>query len=209
MFYGHTGTHNMEAHRMEWQRLQGQAMGIPIVDGILELNERKDNYKEAYAAAIRKVQQEYDIQYIITGDIDFVFTSTDNFMQQVCTHFDTGGVQVLLPLWQQDRKELLMEMLSRNFDICFCCVKTPHFDESWIGRRLDAAAIQEMETKDGLDLTGENGEYHTMVVNGPMYHMTLEFVSAKSHELQDHWGRTRGERWWVISKETKLVMRER
>lgn len=167
MFFAPNTTFN--AHRMEWQRIQGQAIHIPIVDCCLtELATTNDpnDYKAAYAGAIRTLQKEHDIQYIITGDIDYVFTSTTNFMQQVCNNteqqqqYDCSGVQVLLPLWQQPRKRLLHEMLFKfNFDIRLCCVKTPHFDETWIGRRLDEEAMLEMETKvkDGLDLTGEVG----------------------------------------------------
>lgn len=201
MFYN--SALKMEAHRQEWQRKQCAALQIPIHDGILEVE--NDNYQEAYAAAIRKLREIYDIDYIVTGDIDYVFDSTTNFMQQVCAEH-VPEIRVLLPLWQQDRRQLLEEMLSKNFDIRFACVKTPYFDDTWIGRRLDQQAIAEMQTKDGLDICGENGEYHTMVVDGPMYSdVGLQFTNPTPYELPEHWGKSRGERWWVISKETQLV----
>jgi diphthamide synthase (EF-2-diphthine--ammonia ligase) len=124
---------------------------------------------------------------------------------------DCNGVKVLLPLWQQPRKELLEEMLHRHeLDIRLCCVKSPHFDESWIGRRLDAGTLAELESKvtQGLDLSGENGEYHTMVVNGPMYRdMPLQFVDVQAKELCQQRGQSAGERWWVMSETTQLKLR--
>lgn len=133
----------------------------------------KIDYKAAYADAIRKVYQTYKIDALITGDINFVGNATSNFKQQVCKEHECSGVKCLIPLWQQTCKALLKEMVLRHdMDIRMCCVKTPHLNESWIGRRIYAAAILELELKgqQGLDLTGENGEYHTMVVGGgPMY----------------------------------------
>jgi diphthine-ammonia ligase len=201
--------HTFHAHRTEWQLQQGKAMKIPIAQCCLtELHTNPSDYQAAYAAAIRQLQQEYNIQLIITGDIDYVGTCTTNFMQQVCMEQACNGVQVLLPLWQQPRKELLEEMIHKyDFDIRLCCVKSPHFDESWIGRRLDAATVKELELKvsQGLDLTGENGEYHTMVVNGPMYRdMPLEFVNVQAKELLQQRGQNEGERWWVMSETTQL-----
>jgi diphthamide synthase (EF-2-diphthine--ammonia ligase) len=146
-----------------------------------------------------------DIQFLVTGDIDFVGSSTDNFMQQVITKYPCN-VEVLLPLWQQPRKDLLREMLSHNFDIKLCCVKSPHFDASWIGKKLDEETIIDMDrmTSEGLDLTGENGEYHTMVVNGPMYKYPLHFTDVTAEELVDQRGQESKERWWVIAETATL-----
>lgn len=197
------------AHRLEWQRIQGEAMDIPLVDCPLMGLENSSplDYAAAYAAAIRKLHEEYDVEILVTGDIDYVGNSNDNFLQKVVTKYDCHGVKVLLPLWQQSRNELLQEMLDNHqFHICFCCVKSPHFDASWIGRRLDQGAVREMEDKvpDGLDLTGENGEYHTMVINGPMYKTPLQFNDVTAHELIDQRGQKSGERWWVIADTANL-----
>lgn len=216
--------HSVEAHRIEWQHRQAKAMDIPLcLCSLAEHIEEQEkehqgktselviDYKAAYAAAIRHLYKKYKIDVVITGDIDFVGkTSTTNFKQQVCKEYDCHGVQALLPLWQQERKELLHEMIHQHkFDIRMCCVKTPHFDEKWIGRRLDDLALSEMDEKSrrGLDLTGENGEYHTMVVDGPMYITPLVFENANPKELLDHWGRKNGEQCWVISQSATLVPR--
>jgi diphthine-ammonia ligase len=202
------------AHRLEWQQIQGKAIGIPIIQcPLMELETDPSHYQSAYAAAIRQLLKLFDedIQYLVTGDIDYVGSSTDNYMQQVVFNYDCGGIQVLLPLWQQPRKSLLQEMLiSHKFDIRLCCVKSPHFDSCWIGRQLNEETMDEMEikTRHGLDLTGENGEYHTMVVDGPMYKAPLEFYDVTATELLDQRGQTSNERWWVISENAKLQPRQ-
>jgi uncharacterized protein (TIGR00290 family) len=203
-----------QAHRVEWQQTQADAIGIPLVPCCLsELEETERgvplDYKSAYAAAIRKLHSEYNIDIIITGDIDYISSSDTNFMQQVCLEHDCHGVQVLLPLWQQARKELLHEMIMvHDFDIRLTCVKSPFFTGDWIGRRLQWDTVAELETKKGLDLNGENGEYHTMILNGPMYrknHMSLLFDKVNAEELKNQRGQKVGEQWWVLSKASNLL----
>mmetsp|Transcript_18080 Transcript_18080/g.43755 ORF Transcript_18080/g.43755 Transcript_18080/m.43755 type:complete len:137 (+) Transcript_18080:555-965(+) len=131
-------------------------------------------------------------------------------MQEVSQQHKCHGVEVLLPLWQQPRRLIVQEMMNPTvdnlplFDIRFSCVKSPHFDETWLGRRLDANAVHEMQEKDGLDLTGENGEYHTTVIDGPMYQNCLRLVDMMVEELLDQRGQKAGEQWWVWTESTKL-----
>lgn len=201
--------HTKGAHRNEWKRIQADAMGIPLVTCLLaelEVQSKRGtalDYKAAYAAAIRDLQETQDIKVIITGDVDYVGSSKTNFKQQVCQEHEVNGVQVLLPLWQEPRKQLLREMIEvHGMDIRMTCVKAPHFDSSWIGRRIDTGTIATMESiKDGLDLNGENGEYHTMVVDGPMYKVALEFENVEAEEVTNENVQKDGKprRIWVLS----------
>jgi diphthine-ammonia ligase len=238
-----TPDHTFSAHRLEWQAMQAQALDIPLVISHLHLPAKHGDdvcdYALAYATAIGKLQHNHQIDYIVTGDVDYVGggvgANSTNFLQQdVCRgpHCDLcRGVQVLLPLWQQSRLDLLHEMLNLyDFEIIFSCVKSPYLDDSWIGQRLDLAAIQAMEKSNQrvqqeqaraaaavvatiavdaqrprppLDLSGENGEYHTMVLNGPMYRRRcacLRLENATSKELRGQMGQDSGERWWVLDE---------
>ena len=52
------------------------------------------------------------------------------------------------------------------------CVNTGKLDKSWVGRELNDAAIAELHgirAHNGLDLCGEEGEYHTLVTDGPLF----------------------------------------
>ena len=125
-------------------------------------------------------------------------TSTD-VGTTVGTNADTTGsatgtptptphnMRAYLPLWQKDRSECLNELLDEGFETIYTCVKSPFFDGSWINRRLDHSALQDMrdiihrnehqhqhvdaanQKQKPLDLCGERGEYHTMCLNGPIY----------------------------------------
>mgnify|MGYP001552441406 CR=1 FL=1 len=62
--------------------------------------------------------------------------------------------------------------MSHEFQVLFSCVKKQWLAESWIGRKLDEQAIADLEIvreRTGLDLCGEEGEYHTLVTDGPLF----------------------------------------
>jgi len=127
---------------------------------------------------------------------------------------DEIGMAVYLPLWQADRAECLRLLLALRFQVVFFCVKSPWFDSSWIGRKLDDATLATMEamahapppgSPEGtaaLDLGGERGEYHTMCLDGPLYRwaVTLEGGMPLPMELTGEPGQKDGERWWTIGK---------
>ncbi|CAE7606862.1 unnamed protein product [Symbiodinium microadriaticum] len=206
---------SFRAHPIEWQQLQAQAAGVRFYQYEIDADAHDGDYKRAYRAAIQQLVQDTGISCLVTGDIDYVGSMTTNFITEVCEkHVPWCGVE--LPLWQQDREELLREMLSPevDLDIRYTCVKSPHFDASWIGRRLDQHAVDEMRSKSqsGLDLSGENGEYHTMVVNGPMYRCGkgdgLAFDAVQPHELEQQRGQPSDQRWFVCDLE-RTILRQR
>ena len=46
-------------------------------------------------------------------------------------------------------------------------------EDKWLGRLLNVDFIQEVKCR-GLSPCGESGEYHTLVVNGPLFKEKLE-----------------------------------
>jgi uncharacterized protein (TIGR00290 family) len=150
------------AHPLEIMRRQGLAAGLPHL--ILEVQEP---YDQGYRAAIERLRDREGIDTLITGDIDRV-AGLPNWVAQCC---EGTGVAVRMPLWQRPREQLLDLLLRRGFTAIFSCVKRPWFTPDWLGRPLDAAAMEDLRTlraATGLDLCGEQGEYHTIVTAGPI-----------------------------------------
>ena len=167
------------AHPVPFMEKQAESLGLKLV--FVDFPDDTKDYKKAYYVdGIKRMNNEYGIQVIVTGDMDLVGTMTTNWMKACC---EEAGIRCHLPLWNINREESLNMMLNERFEIIFSCVKAPFFDGSWINRRLDRQALQEMKAiidegltqeqiDDGtlpLDLCGERGEYHTMCVDGPLY----------------------------------------
>jgi len=55
-------------------------------------------------------------------------------------------------------------------------------DDSWLGRRLDYDALEDLKKakkKYGIDVGGEGGEYETFVSDGPIYRKRLGIVKEQ------------------------------
>lgn len=160
------------AHPLPLMRAQAGAMGLPHVAWTL-----RPPLQEAYAEAFRSLREEQGIDAVVTGDIALV----DGHPNWVRDCAEPAGLQVITPLWQRDRDEVMEELLRRKFKVMLSCVKTPWFSPDWAGRILDAALLQDMKalrTRTGLDLCGENGEYHTMVLDAPLFNAPIDVATA-------------------------------
>lgn len=73
-----------------------------------------------------------------------------------------------LPLWGRSRLENVREAVELGYRCVIKCVDRDVLPERLLGRALDGGALAEMEAL-GVDLCGENGEYHTVVVDGPLF----------------------------------------
>ena len=73
----------------------------------------------------------------------------------------------MLPLWQGDRKELVLAMIDNGIEaMIVSCNRT--LGPDFLGRTIDTKLLEELEAI-GVDACGENGEYHTLVVNAPFF----------------------------------------
>jgi len=193
------------AHPLPLMRAQASSLSLPFRSVVFPQDAAKD-YKQAYIDGIQSLTELHGVEVIVTGDMDLVGSMQRNWIEE-CVE-SVPGASVYLPLWKADRESILGELVEEGFHVIFSCVKTPYFDASWIGRTLDLQRIQaiqklcqsQFENVKPLDLGGENGEYHTMCVNGPLYRSRVKVdLTNEPIEVSGQRGQKEGERWWVIN----------
>ena len=159
------------AHPLEFLKYQADSLNLPHHS--LEINEP---YKDSYVKAINSMKKQYEISTLITGDIAEV-NGHPNWIKECCK---TSGVEVFTPLWGLDRHEIINKLISYHFKIIFSCVKKPWFTEEWIGLELNNHSLEKLiklNAETGLDICGENGEYHTLVLDGPLFKKNIQIES--------------------------------
>ena len=167
------------AHPLPLIALQSKALGIKQIEAKV-----KEPYFEQYIETLSRLIKENGIEGIVTGDIYFVDSSHRNWMDDVCKEL---SIEIIKPLWDVDRYEILNELISRGFKAVFTCAKQPWFDEKWLGRELDWECLKdltELREKYGIDICGELGEYHTMIIDAPIFKEAIH-ISKFSKEKQN------------------------
>lgn len=163
------------AHPIPFMKYQAKAIGVPHHEAALDTP-----LEESYEKAIRSFREKYKIDALITGDIAEV-GGQPNWIRQRCEH---SGIEVLTPLWGADRYQALSEFLSYGFRAIISCIKIECLTEEWLGRELDEESLDclaSLSGKTGIDICGENGEYHTLVFDGPIFKKRVIIGNYSKH----------------------------
>jgi uncharacterized protein (TIGR00290 family) len=82
------------------------------------------------------------------------------------------GLTPMFPLWKtKTTTELAGEMIEGGMKAYLTCIDPRVLDASFAGRQFDAALLADLPLE--VDRCGENGEFHTFVVDGPMFRRSI------------------------------------
>lgn len=120
------------------------------------------DYEVKFIAVLKMLKVKYDLNLAVFGDIDL--QAHKDWEDKVC---EAASLEAILPLWQQDRILLVNEMIDIGIiTMIVSCNVT--MGESYLGKILTKELAQELQAK-GIDPCGENGEFHTLVINCPLF----------------------------------------
>jgi len=176
--------------------LAAESVGIPLVDvrpddfgaeKTTDAGMQGDAELEPLEAALEDLDARLDrgITGITVGAVESEFQNS-----RVQGMADRLEVDVFAPLWQRNPRELGEAMLAAGFEITIIRVAAGGLDESWLGRTLDGAALDELAAlgdRYGVHPLGEGGEFETLVTDGPHMDRPLEF------DYDVEWDGTRGQ----------------
>jgi len=147
-------------------KAQAASLGIPLVVGCSSW----DDYEKVFVSAIREFKQG-GIEYGVFGDIDL-----DEHLQWVERICSSVHLQAYEPLWKRSRIDLLEEFLDLGFRATIVSVKKSVLDKSFLGCSLSREMVALLQ-KTGVDPSGEKGEYHTVVTDGPIFSAPINLVT--------------------------------
>ena len=91
-----------------------------------------------------------------------------------------SGITPVFPLWGRPTDELAQDMLDAGFETYLAAVDLKKLPAIFAGRRFDRALLDELPA--GVDPCGENGEFHTCVVNAPIFSHRLDVMFGERIE---------------------------
>ena len=172
---------SMHGLREELLDKQVKSIGIPLQ----KIYFPADLNMEDYNATMKKeltILKSKGYDYTIFGDI---------FLEDLKQYRDTKLAEVAIegvyPLWKRNTKEVLQEFLSLGFKAITVCVNAKLLGKEFVGREIDDQFIKDLP--EGIDVCGENGEFHTFVYDGPFFKTPIDFKIGekvlKSYTLHD------------------------
>ncbi|WP_298427494.1 diphthine--ammonia ligase [uncultured Kordia sp.] len=147
---------------------QVERLQLPLQKIYFPAEVSMSSYDATMKEATKKLIYE-GYQYGIFGDI--FLEDLRNYREEKLKEVGITGV---FPLWKQDTKALLKELLVLGFKAITVCVNAKLLDESFVGRVLDEDFLNDLP--DTVDPCGENGEFHTFVFDGPIFSSPIDFT---------------------------------
>jgi len=156
---------------INFAEMSAEAIGIPII------TKESSGIKEKELVDLKNVLKILDVEAIACGGI-FSDYQKKRF-EKICKELK---LKLLSPFWNVDPENFLKEMVELGFEVLVIGVYAEGLDESWLGRKIDKKALEELKNlnkKFGLSLVGEGGEYETFVVDGPIFKKRIEIIQSR------------------------------
>ena len=151
----------MHGTRHALLKAQAEAARVPLWEVPLPWPCSNEIYEAAMSAACAKAVQQ-GISAVAFGDL---------FLEDVRRYREDRlrgtGIEPIFPLWGQDTKKLILEMLDGGLRARIICVDPSKLAGDFIGRDLDHEVLSRLPAT--VDPCGENGEFHTFTHAGPMF----------------------------------------
>ncbi len=148
--------HGLEARMIE---MQAVALELPL----LQAETTAENYKEEFIANLKRGITD-EVSGVVFGDIHLEDCLL--WAKEVC---DELGVKALEPHWGNDPQQIVRDFIATGFEAVIVSTQANVLGKEWIGRRIDAAFLDDISKLPAIDPCGENGEYHSYVLNGPLF----------------------------------------
>ncbi|HEX2629988.1 MAG TPA: diphthine--ammonia ligase [Chitinophagaceae bacterium] len=155
---------------------QSDAAGIPMH----LISSSWAHYETNFTAALQTLKEQYALTHAVFGDIDL--QPHRDWEEKVCRN---AGLIALLPLWQQDRRRLVAQMLDAGIETMIVSCNEV-MGEKFLGKTITHELVEELEQL-GVDACGENGEFHTLVVDCPLFSHRIDVDVTDKVKHESYW----------------------
>ena len=94
------------------------------------------------------------------------------------------------------------EFLDAGFKAMIVCVRVDKLSVDLLGRMFDREVIKALESA-GIDPCGEYGEYHTLVLDGPIFKKRIEVLEGRVEHIPKGYAVFNIRRWRLADKKPK------
>jgi uncharacterized protein (TIGR00290 family) len=168
--------HGIEGRLMKFQ---ADLIGVPLYQK--EVSPDMKQYESEFKEAVQELKKTAGINSMVFGDIYLL--EHQNWVERVCGDLAITAIE---PLWKNDPKKIIEEFLESGFKAVIVSCKADCLGPEFIGRSIDKKIIKEFEAHNVCPC-GEKGEYHTLVVDGPIFKKRIKIVESETIQKKGFW----------------------
>jgi uncharacterized protein (TIGR00290 family) len=162
---------SMHGVRRDLLERQAQSIGLPLHEVRIPPQCVNPVYEVHMEAALR-IYVEKGVRKVAFGDI---------FLEDLRAYREKNlsrvGMTAIFPIWKRDTSELIRSFHANGFRAVAVCVDPKILAPSFAGRELDESFFRDLPPH--ADPCGENGEFHTFVFDGPIFHSPIRIRTGE------------------------------
>lgn len=167
--------HGIESDLM---KLQADLIGISLVQKETTADMKK--YEEEFKEAVLELKAQ-GMETMVFGDI-FLLDHI-NWVERVCREI---GITPVEPLWNKHPEDIVEEFINYGFKAVIVSCQAEKLGREFIGRYIDENLIGELKNRNVCPC-GENGEFHTLVVDGPIFKSGIKILESEPVLKEGFW----------------------
>ena len=164
---------------------QSPAIGIPLIQREVTW----DTYEEAFKAVMMELKK-MSVEGAVFGDVDV--QGHKDWVDRVCSEV---GITPIEPLWGLNPEHILADFIDKGFEAIVVNAKADLFGEEWLGRKVDRrflAELRKLQSMHNVHVCGEWGEYHTLVLDGPIFKRRIKILDSERVLKEGYW------KFWLL-----------
>ena len=173
-FNSETNCSTMHSIPLSVLEKQADSIGIPLY--VVDIAPRTDGaYEEAMEAAV-KFFLASGVKHFCFGDI--YLHDVKKYREDKLNPF---GIEVIEPLWDMSTVDVMAEFIESGLKTIVVTTTASELDKSFIGRIIDDEFVKSLPS--GVDICGENGEYHTFCYDGPIFNYPIIHMLSDAYDF--------------------------
>jgi diphthine-ammonia ligase len=153
--------------------IQSLSIGIRLV------TKKTEGEKEKELEDLKKVLESLkgEVEGVVVGAIASKYQKER--VQKICKSL---GLKMIAPLWGKKPELLWKRLLDEGFEVMITSVSAGGLGKEWLGRVIDRKGLEKLKKvakKHRIHLSGEGGEFETLVLNGPIFKRRLEVTQSE------------------------------
>jgi len=165
----HSGRVRFHATRGHLIAAQAAAAGIPLRQHATTW----EGFEDAFRRALSQLRAD-GFAGVIFGDIHLADVRAW-YEERV----RDARLEHVEPIWGEPPAALLREFVAGGGRAVLTCCELGKLDEGWLARVIDERFISEIAAT-GVDICGENGEYHSFAFAGPVFREPVAWMPGST-----------------------------
>lgn len=183
---------------------QAECLGLPFLKKVTK-GEKEEELRDL-KELIKEAKEKYQIEGVVSGAIHSRYQWTR--IDKICGDLDLVSIA---PLWNYDQEELVREIIKNKFEVIIQAIAGEGLDKSWIGRKLDEKALNDLikiNKKIGTNIAGEGGEYESLVLDCPLFKKRLQIIEREIEMESENTGKLIIKKIKLLKKSSKTLKKQ-